>query len=104
MNRRREQTLLARREDLMVRSAALRQQFATHAHDLRGPVGVADRVVDGYHWLLRNPLWPLAAVGLLVISRPRALARLGLRGFGAWRLWKRFRPYAGPLLRGLLGR
>ena len=104
MSRRRERLLLARRQELMVESAILREHLANHAQGLKRPLRIADSVVEACRWVRLNPLWPAVAVGLFVVLRPRLVVGWGLRALGAWRLWKRIRPFSGPVLRGLLGR
>ena len=87
MNEARE-ALLRRREQLQWRSGQLRRDWSQQVRVLRAPLGVADRVREGAHWLMRHPEWPLGAALLIVLLRPgRALrwASYGLQGYALYR-------------------
>ena len=93
-----QQDLDRRCADLQSRSAALRLALAQDAQVLRAPLALADRLRQGGRWLLGHPHWLGAGLALLVVWRPRRAGRLGLRLWGAWRLWGRLK-----LLPGLAG-
>jgi len=80
-----------RRERLLLRSAALRVQLARDAQGLATPLAIADTVGDAARWLWRHPEWPLGALVMLVVLRPRRAWRWASRGWWAWRLWQRGR-------------
>jgi len=76
---------------LLIRSTELRLQLRSDLQRLQGPAAVADQVRSGLLWLYHNPLWPAAALVLLLVLKPtRTLVWSGR----LWWLWK----YA-PLLR-----
>jgi hypothetical protein len=82
------QELLRRRESLLLRSAALRQDWSLQVQGLRRPLGLADKAREAGQWLVRNPQWPIGAALLIVLLRPgRALrwASYGLQGYGLYR-------------------
>lgn len=74
--------LARRRALLLARSQILREDWSLQVQALRRPLGVADRAREGVQWLARNPQWPLAAMALLVVLRPRRAMRLA--GFAWW--------------------
>ena len=83
--------LVARQQRLLVRSAQLRLTLADQAQVFKAPLAVADQAQAGLQWLYRNPLWPLGALLLLVIVRPRRTILLGGRLWWAWATFKRVR-------------
>lgn len=87
---------VARRAALVQRSRALRAGLVADAQALRPAFTAADAVRDGLHWLRAHPLWLAAAVGLVVLSRPRRMLRWAWRWGprlwavrGAWQRWLR---------------
>jgi len=78
-----------RRQRLLARSAALRVQLAQDAQGLAGPLAVADAVGGAARWLWRHPEWPLGALVVLVVLRPRRAWRWASRAWWAWGLWQR---------------
>jgi hypothetical protein len=88
--------LAQRRTLLLARSQMLRDDWAHQVQALRAPLGVADRARDGVQWLARNPQWPLAAVALLVVLRPRRALRLASFAWWGWGVLKRVRAHAAP--------
>ena len=81
--------LLARRERLRLRSAELRLRIAGDAQVLRSPLALADQVRSGVHWLRTHPEWPLGALVMVVIVRPRRALRWAGKLWWGWRLWRR---------------
>lgn len=91
----RRQRVVAQREQLLLRSAALREQMMADAQVFRAPMAAADRAGAALNWLARHPEWPLAGLALIVVLRPRVLFRWAGRAVWAWQFWRR----AGPLSR-----
>lgn len=88
---------LAQRSTLLqARSQVLREDWSHQVQALRAPLGVADRARDGVQWLARNPQWPLAAVALLVVLRPRRALRLANFAWWGWGVLQRVRAHALP--------
>jgi hypothetical protein len=80
--------LLQRRERLLLRSGQLRREWALHADALRAPLGVADRARSATVWLVQHPEWPIGAVVLIVLLRPRRALRwasYAWQGYGVYR-------------------
>lgn len=67
----REQTLTARKQHLLIRSAELRVGLAHDARALQGPLAVVNQAVAGVQWLRAHPLVPLGAIIALAVLRPR---------------------------------
>ncbi len=81
--------LMQRQQALLLRSAELRRSLKEQAQVLRRPLALADAAQSGVQWLSRNPVWPLGAVTLLLVLRPkRALAWAG-RAWWAWKAYQR---------------
>jgi hypothetical protein len=95
--------LQARREQLKLRSAQLRERIALRAQVLHPALRLTDRVRAGADWAREHPEWMVlasaAALGVLAAQPRRALA-LGLRIWSGWQLIERAR----PVLRALFGK
>ncbi len=79
--------LVLRQQRLRIRSAQLRQTLTGQAVALQRPLALIDQVRSGLQWLYRNPQWPLGAVLVLVLVRPRRAMVWGAR---LWWGWKTF--------------
>lgn len=77
--------LQLRQQRLLIRSTELRLQLRSDLQRLQGPVAVADRVKSALLWLYQNPLWPAAALVLLLVLKPR---RVLVWSGKLWWLWK----------------
>lgn len=86
-----EAELMRRREELLLRSAELRLQFARQTRPLRAPLAVADRARDGLHWLRAHPQWPAGALLAVAVLKPRRTLRLAGLAWSGWRVWQRAR-------------
>jgi hypothetical protein len=87
--------LLRRREQLLVRSSLLRDDWSRQVQALRGPLGVADQARAGAQWLLRHPEWPIGVALVIVVLRPRRVLRwagYALQGYGIYRRVQRLTP------------
>lgn len=76
--------LALRRERLLVRSAQLRSRLAQEAQVLTVPLTYADRAVAAALWLRCNPQWPLGALAVWAVWRPRRTLHWASR---LWWLW-----------------
>lgn len=77
--------LQLRQQRLLTRSTELRLQLRADLQRLQGPAAVADQIKSALLWLYQNPLWPAAALALLLALKPRrALVWTGK----LWWLWK----------------
>jgi hypothetical protein len=80
--------VLRRREQLLLRSGQLRNDWSQQVQVLRAPLGVADQARAATQWLVQHPEWPLGALTLMVVLRPgRALrwATYVWQGYGLYR-------------------
>lgn len=80
--------IMVRRERLLARCAAQRDDLAMLAQQLAGPLQVADRVVAGVHYLRRHPFVLGAAVALFAVVQRRNLWRWVGRGIVVWRTYR----------------
>lgn len=95
------QDLLARRDQLRLRSALLREQIAQRAQVLRPALRLADRARAGAGWASRHPAWLALAGGAALAAlatRPKRALTLGLRAWSAWQVLQRVRPVFAALL------
>lgn len=96
--------LAARREQLRLRSAQLREQLAARTHVMRPAFRAADRVRGGVDLVQQNPaliaLAGAAVAGALLV-RPRAVVSVGLKLWTGWQTFHRFRPLINTFLRQL---
>lgn len=84
--------LLRRRGELIARSRQLRADWGQQAQGLRPTLAVADRARAGLQWLIDNPQWPIGAIVVLVVLRPRRVFRvagLAWSGYGVYRRVRR---------------
>lgn len=91
--RSRETALAARKQQLLIRSAELRVTLAHQSQTLQGPLALADQAVSGTRWLRDHPQWPLGALLLLAVLRPRRALAWATRlwwGFGLYRNVRRW--------------
>ena len=99
--------LAARREQLRLRSAQLREQIAVRAQVLQPGFRAVDRVRGGVqsarHLRHNQALVLLAGAALAgaTLARPRAMVNLGLRAWSGWQVFRRVRPLVGSFLRQL---
>lgn len=89
--------LVLHQQRLLLRSAQLRLTLAEQTRVFRSPLAVADQARGSLHWLYRNPQWPLGALLILVILRPRRAILWGGRAWWAWAAFKRARKWIATL-------
>jgi len=75
----RDEELARRQQELLVRSGSLRVILGQQARVLQTPLGLADQVYTGVQWLREHPLWPLASILLIALTRPRSSMRWASR-------------------------
>ena len=85
MNRRRLAEIRARRERLVARSAAQRDEVALLLSPWRGPLQVADRGLVAVDYVRAHPSIVVVAAAALVILAPRRAFRWAKRAFALWR-------------------
>jgi hypothetical protein len=93
MSRQQRDELTQRRQQLLIRSAELRVALVHQAQVLQTPLALADQVRAGVQWLRQHPEWPLGALALLALTRPRRLLRWGSRLLWGWRFYRRARTW-----------
>jgi hypothetical protein len=91
MSRDRRHELQLRRERVLIRSAELRLQVARQANALVTPFALADQAVSGLRWLREHPAWPLSALALWIVLKPRRALRWAARGWWLWRTGQQLR-------------
>jgi len=67
--------LAQRQQQLLLRSAALRATLGQQARVLQTPLALADQARAGVQWLRSQPLWPVASLLLIALTRPRRAMR-----------------------------
>ena len=87
-----------RKERLSARSQVQRAAIAESFHELRAPIGIADRALGVARFLRAHPVLVVAAVAAVFAFRGRGLGGLAARAFSAWRLWRTVSALVGPLL------
>lgn len=108
MNRGASEDLLARREQLRLRSAQLREQIAIRIQVLQPVFRATDRVRGGVRGVQqvrqgRAPyvlgLLALSALAGALLVRPRVATSLALRAWSGWQMYRRARPVVERVLR-----
>ena len=85
MNRRRLEQINARRERLLARSAAQRDELALLLAPLEGPLAVADRGIAVAQYARAHPGLVVIAAAIFVVLSPKRAFRWARRAFGVWR-------------------
>jgi hypothetical protein len=89
--------LALRQQRLLLRSAKLRLNLTDQVQVFKRPLAVADQTQASLQWLYRNPQWPLGALLVLVVLRPRRAIVWGSRLWWAWRTFKRAQNWIAKL-------
>ena len=89
--------LVLHQQRLLIRSSELRLTLAVQAQVFKRPLAVAEQARRGLQWVYRNPQWPLGALLVLAILRPRRALHWGNRFLWAWGTFKRTRNWIGKL-------
>ena len=93
MRRLRESELARRQQHLLLRSAALRVTLGQQVRVLQTPLALADQDRAGLQWLRAHPLWPIGALLLIALKRPRRALRWASRVGIGWNLYKKAREW-----------
>ena len=82
---------LLKRERLIARCAAQRDELAALTIQLDGPIRIADRGIAAVHYLRNHPVALGGVVAVLTVVQRRNLWTWARRGFVAWRAYRAFR-------------
>jgi hypothetical protein len=85
--------IVLRQQHLLARSAQLRLILSDQTQALRKPLSWVDQAISGMAWLRHNPQWPLGAVLVLAVVRPRGAIRWASRLWWGWQSFKRVRQW-----------
>ena len=85
MNGRRIAQIHVRRERLLARSAAQRDELALLLAPLRGPLAVADRGIAVAQYARAHPGLVVIAAAVFVLLSPKRAFRWARRAFTVWR-------------------
>ncbi len=87
--------LLLRQQQLIMRSAQLRASIANQSQVLIKPLAFVDKVREGVQWLSRHPAWPVGAVLVLIMLKPRKAIVWAGRLWWGWQTYKRLQGRIG---------
>jgi hypothetical protein len=90
--------LALKKQRLLIRSAALREQWIVHARGLQPAFSTADQVRDAGRWLAAHPQWLVGGAVALLVARPGAVFRWIRRSIVALGVWRRLRRFGLGLL------
>lgn len=85
------QQLLARKQQLLARSANLRERLMAQTAEFSPVLSVVDRVSGGIATLRQHPEWVVGALAFVAVARPRFVWRWARRGLVGWRTWSSLR-------------
>lgn len=85
--------LAERQQRLLERSAALRAGLGADLAALQTPLAIADQARDAAGWLRRHRELLIGGAALIALLRPRRTLRWAARGWGLWRVVRRFQPW-----------
>jgi len=88
VNQRRIAQIHARRERLLARSAAQRDEIALLLAPLKAPLAVADRGIAVAQYLRAHPGLVAIAAAVVVVVSPKRAFRWARRGFAVWRSYR----------------
>ena len=88
MNRRRIAQIHVRRERLLARSAAQRDELALLLAPLKGPLAIADRGIAVAQYARAHPGLVAIAAAVFVLLSPRRAFRWARRAFTVWRSYR----------------
>jgi hypothetical protein len=88
VNRRRLDQISARRERLLARSAAQRDELALLLAPLKGPLAVADRGIAVAQYARAHPGLVAIAAAIFVVLSPKRAFRWARRAFAVWRSYR----------------
>lgn len=91
--------LILRQQRLVARSAELRLTLTNQGQVFKKPLAMADQAQAGLQWLYRNPQWPLGAMLVLVVLRPRRVILWGGRLWWAWKTFNRAQKWMAAMPR-----
>ena len=83
--------LVLRQQRLLMRSVELRNNLTDQAQVFKRPLAAADQARVALQWLYRNPQWPLGALVVGAVLKPRRAIIWSGRFLLAWRSFKRVR-------------
>lgn len=89
--------LVQRQQRLLMRSVALRNNLTDQAQVFKHPLAVADQARAALQWLYRNPQWPIGALVVVAVLKPRRAIIWSSRFLLAWRGFKRVRNWISKL-------
>jgi hypothetical protein len=85
--------IFLRQQRLLVRSGQLRLTLSDQTQALRKPLSWVDQARSSMVWLRHNPQWPLGAVLVLAVVRPRGAIRWAGRLWWGWQTVTRVRQW-----------
>jgi len=89
--------LVLRQQRLLMRSVGLRSNLTDQAQVFKRPLAVADQARAALQWLYRNPQWPLGALVVVAVLKPRRAIIWSGRFLLAWRSFKRVQNWISKL-------
>jgi len=89
--------LVLRQKRLLMRSVELRSNLTDQAQVFKRPLAVADQARAALQWLYRNPQWPLGALVVVAVLKPRRAIIWSGRFLLAWRSFKRVQNWISKL-------
>ena len=95
----RRDALLLRQHALVLRSNELRLRLERDVIRLAPTLALADRGLAGLHWVRAHPEYPLGALAVLALARPRRVLRWGLRLWWVWRSARQALAWMDPMRR-----
>lgn len=89
--------LVMRQQRLSVRSAELRINLIDQAQVFKRPLASVDRAGVALQWLYRHPQWPLGALVVAAVLKPRRAIIWSGRFLLAWKSFKRVQNWISKL-------
>ena len=85
------QELLLRKQQLVARSADLRERLMAQTAGFSPVLSMAYRLTRGLGTLRQHPEWVAGALAVVAVVRPRFAWRWARRGLLGWRTWQSVR-------------
>ncbi|MCF8197929.1 MAG: YqjK-like family protein [Sulfuritalea sp.] len=78
-----------KKQRLQIAGEGLRADIGRYSAGLSPVFNAGDYVVNGAHWVRRNPQFLVAASVALIVVRPKTAWRMARRAFFAWQIWRK---------------
>ena len=81
--------LLLLQQRLLMRNAHLRASLSQNVKVLQTPLSLLDGTHAAIQWICKHPFYPVIAIGVVVLLKPRFALAWGQKLWGGWLTYQR---------------